>query len=89
MPALSLHHQYISLSHSVYALFMLFAMLRLIQLDVTVLINNENSRTLSIMSDGGKLGVLIMIAQFLIYQLFLTNNLLNDPTITNIHCIIP
>lgn len=68
---------------------MLFAMLRLIQLDVTVLINNENSRTLSIMSDGGKLGVLIMIAQFLIYQLFLTNNLLNDPTITNIHCIIP
>lgn len=32
--------------------FMLFAMLRLIQLDVTVLINNENSRTLSIVSEG-------------------------------------
>lgn len=31
---------------------MLFAMLRLIQLDVTVLINNENSRTLSIVSEG-------------------------------------
>lgn len=45
------HYRYIiniSLSHSVYVLFMLFAMLHLIQLDVTVLINNENSRTLSI-----------------------------------------
>lgn len=31
---------------------MLFAMLRLIQLDVTVLINNENSRTSSIVSEG-------------------------------------
>lgn len=61
---------------------MLFAMLYLIQLDVTVLINNENSRTLSIIvKEGLKLGVLTMIGQlFLSHQLlFLTNNSLNYP----------
>ena len=44
---------YISLSHSVYSpVHAICYMLRLIQLDVTVLINNENSRTLSIVSEG-------------------------------------